>query len=67
MQDNTKRGAVVKEKVGEAGANILIAGHKCYRCGHEWRPRELEEVPPVCPKCKSPYWKTPRRKKHKVF
>ena len=50
-----------KDMRGAAGANILIEGHKCYRCGHEWRPYDLKEVPIVCPKCKSPYWKTPRK------
>jgi predicted nucleic acid-binding Zn-ribbon protein len=50
---------------GEAGANILIKGHRCYRCGHEWRPNSLEELPKVCPKCKSPYWTTPRKNRPK--
>ncbi len=27
---------------------------KCKRCGHEWIKRQ--DVPIVCPKCKSPYW-----------
>ena len=37
---------------------------KCKRCGHRWRPR-TDKSPKVCPnpKCKSPYWDTPRRKK----
>lgn len=39
---------------------ITLKGFKCERCGHEWVPRE-EEQPKVCPKCKSPYWNTPRR------
>ncbi len=43
-----------------AGANVLILGHKCYRCGHEWRPIHSEDVPRVCPKCKSPYWDRPK-------
>lgn len=34
----------------------------CFRCGHKWHPRS-EEYPKVCPKCKSPYWDRPRRKK----
>ena len=44
-----------------AGANVLIEGHKCHRCGHAWRPYDLKEVPIVCPKCKNPYWKTARK------
>lgn len=43
------------------GASVLILGHKCYRCNHEWRPYELAEVPRVCPKCKNPYWDRPRK------
>ncbi|MEM0134973.1 MAG: hypothetical protein QXU18_07075 [Thermoplasmatales archaeon] len=35
--------------------------YKCERCGHEWIKRGDKE-PKVCPKCKSPYWNTPRRK-----
>jgi predicted Zn-ribbon and HTH transcriptional regulator len=39
---------------------ITIKGFQCERCGHIWAPRE-EEQPKVCPKCKSPYWNTPRK------
>lgn len=45
----------------EYGENILIRGHRCYRCGHKWLPRE-NELPAVCPKCKSPYWNRPKVK-----
>jgi hypothetical protein len=40
------------------------------RCGHVWLPKKvdskiLEELdkhsPRVCPKCKNPYWNTPRK------
>lgn len=41
------------------GANVLIKGHWCYRCEHKWVPRG-ENIPEICPKCKSPYWKTPK-------
>ena len=43
------------------GANVLILGHKCFRCGHSWVPREGGYEPEICPKCKSPYWKTPKK------
>ena len=46
----------------QAGANILIKGHKCYRCGHEWKPDNIDQIPKVCPKCKNPYWDRPRQK-----
>jgi len=36
---------------------------KCERCEHEWLPRDTEQEPRFCPKCKSPYWNRPRRDK----
>ncbi len=39
---------------------IQMKGFECNRCNHRWIPREGEK-PKVCPKCKSPYWDTPRR------
>jgi predicted Zn-ribbon and HTH transcriptional regulator len=40
--------------------------YQCERCGHEWQPRDPKAPEPkVCPKCKSPYWNTPRRNKRK--
>jgi len=44
---------------------IQIPAYQCERCGHIWIPRKSEEEPKVCPKCKSPYWNTPRRPKQK--
>jgi predicted Zn-ribbon and HTH transcriptional regulator len=41
---------------------VKIWGYRCERCGHEWVPRDKNKEPQVCPKCKSPYWDTPRRK-----
>lgn len=40
---------------------LLLWGYRCERCGHDWLPREQEQEPRVCPKCKSPYWNQPRR------
>lgn len=44
-------------------AKIKVSVYKfvCERCGHEWIPRDNENEPRVCPKCKSPYWNTPRK------
>jgi predicted Zn-ribbon and HTH transcriptional regulator len=39
---------------------ITLKGFLCERCGHKWAPRE-NEIPKVCPRCKSPYWNTPRK------
>jgi len=47
-------------------SNVFSDILKCTRCGHTWRPRG-EELPTVCPnpKCKSPYWNKPRKRKKK--
>ena len=43
---------------------ITIEAFQCTRCAHIWKPREsVKQKPKVCPKCKSPYWDTPRRAK----
>lgn len=40
---------------------ITVMGYRCERCGHEWIPRGPgDEEPRVCPKCRSPWWNTPR-------
>jgi hypothetical protein len=51
---------------------ITVWGYRCKRCGHTWVPRNLGEgsedtapdlpLPKVCPRCKSPYWNTPRQR-----
>ena len=41
--------------------DIVVKGFKCLRCGHEWVPR-AGETPRVCPKCKSAWWDTPKKK-----
>lgn len=53
-----------KKNFKVAGHKIWILGNKCYRCGHEWRPRDIKIVPKVCPECKNPYWETPVKKKN---
>lgn len=52
---------LLMEKEG-VGACVLIVGHKCYRCGHKWVPRDIKEIPEICPYCKSPYWQKPKTK-----
>ena len=49
---------------------VMVSAFKCDRCSHVWLPKDLlnklEELdkylPKVCPKCKSPYWNTPKKK-----
>ena len=40
---------------------ITVMGYRCERCEHEWIPRNLDREPRVCPRCKSPYWNSPRK------
>jgi DNA-directed RNA polymerase subunit RPC12/RpoP len=48
-------------------AKITLQGYQCERCEHTWVPRQdSKEEPKVCPKCKSPYWNTPRQKPKKT-
>lgn len=39
----------------------------CNRCYHTWHKRKKEGQPKRCPKCKSQYWDTPRKKLPKGF
>ena len=48
---------------GMAKTKITIYKYTCERCEHEWIPRDTEQEPRVCPKCKSPYWNKPRKPK----
>lgn len=41
-----------------------IEKQKCFRCGYIWYPHS-ETVPKHCPKCNSPYWKTPKTRNWK--
>lgn len=43
---------------------IKVPGWECLRCGHKWIARG-QEVPRICPKCKSAYWDTPRKRPRK--
>ena len=38
---------------------VPLPGCRC-RCGHEWLPRDVEQRPRVCPKCKSANWDRPK-------
>jgi hypothetical protein len=40
---------------------ITVMGFRCERCGYEWVPRDIEQEPKNCPRCKSPYWNRPRK------
>lgn len=51
----------MKEILG--GFQVLITGNKCFRCGHGWVQKEQTQRAKVCPKCKNPYWDTPKKDK----
>jgi len=40
---------------------LCFPGWECYRCGYQWLPKRPGFEATVCPQCKSPFWKTPRR------
>lgn len=40
---------------------VQVWGFECTRCSHQWLPRNIDEPPAVCPKCKSPDWDRPRQ------
>lgn len=42
---------------------ITVMGYRCERCSNEWIPKDPENEPAVCPKCKSPNWNRPRQSK----
>jgi len=45
---------------------IKVSGFECLRCGHKWAPKKIVDEPTkpkICPKCKSPYWDLPRKRK----
>ena len=48
-----------------ARKEIKVLQYECERCGHLWIPREKNVEPKVCPKCKTPYWDTPRKSKNR--
>jgi len=42
-------------------AVIKMRGYQCERCNHKWTPRtKIDELPTICPRCKSPYWNKQR-------
>jgi len=46
--------------------NIVMATihiHHCKRCGHDWPSKN--EHPNMCPKCKSRFWDTPKKRRTK--
>lgn len=44
-----------------------VPAWECNRCGHiwvgrNWPSRDDGEKPMLCPKCRTPYWDTPRKR-----
>jgi predicted Zn-ribbon and HTH transcriptional regulator len=67
MTDSNSTSAVVTETTM---GRVKLDGFECERCGHRWYSRMIEEgsdeLPTICPNCKSPYWNKPRsREKRK--
>ena len=63
------------DRSGKVGGKDMVrcpkCGHEftlelnCLRCNHTWAPRKPNNIPKVCPKCKSPYWNKPRQKNNR--
>jgi hypothetical protein len=52
---------VEKRPVGTPEIGVVpLMGCRC-RCGHEWLPRDKDDRPRVCPKCKSANWDRPKK------
>ena len=45
----------------ELVGSVKVQAFKCERCNYVWCPREKNDKPKTCAKCRSPYWDTPRR------
>lgn len=46
-------------------ALVKVDGYRCERCEHIWvarEEREKDDLPVICPKCKSPYWNKPKKR-----
>lgn len=54
-------GGLASSRVAGMKIKLTVWGYRCLRCGHEWIPREKAVEPRVCPKCKNPYWNTPKK------
>lgn len=53
------------EELSDVTASMSVAiieKSRCYRCGYIWESKS-KKSPAICPRCKSPYWDRPRRKR----
>ena len=53
---------VIERMVGQ----IMMPGFQCERCSHTWTPRKRDQMPTVCPACKSAYWNRPRQQRKSI-
>jgi len=42
---------------------VLVTQCICERCGYKWKPKSEEELPEICPECKSANWNKPKSKR----
>ena len=50
--------------MGTASVVNKLPRNSCKRCGHKWIPRS-DNIPIICPSCKSPYWNRDRTVSYK--
>lgn len=56
----------IVELRGEMGSKVRkIKVLVCDRCKHEWTPRK-DEIPEICPQCKSRFWNINEIKDDKI-
>ena len=54
-------GYTIEGNENSMNVKVVMDGKRCERCGHVWVPRIKRPVIRICPRCKSPYWDTPRK------
>ena len=50
--------------ISEFLVDIIKQGVKCGRCEYKWIPKHKNKLPKNCPRCNSPYWNKPRKRKN---
>ena len=58
-QPHISRERVISTAEGPPPAQLTkVDGCRCLKkkCGHTWVPRDMENLPQYCPKCKSATW-----------
>ena len=55
-----------KQTLGLKEIMVKALGYHCERCGEDIKLKNPERMPIACARCKSPYWRIPRKQKGNV-